>query len=70
MDERGDGEVRTRRERGHPDLTLNANDEYLRKFEARRRETDGLPEDELALEITKQRDRSRRDAGGMPFAGG
>lgn len=49
---------------------LNANDEYLRGLEERRRETGQLSPEELDLEIEKERDRSRSDAGDMPSAGG
>ena len=68
---RGKAEVRLRRERRRALIErLNANDEYLRKLEGRRRETDRLSPEELELEIEKERNRSRRDAGGMASAGG
>ena len=71
VDGRGDEEARLRRERRRVLIErLNANDEYLRKLEGRRREAGQLSPEELDLEIEKERNRSRRDVGGMPSAGG
>ena len=71
VDGRGDEEARLRRERRRVLIErLNANDEYLRKLEGRRRAAGQLSPEELDLEIEKERNRSRRDAGGMPSAGG
>ena len=71
VDGRGDEEARLRRERRQALIErLNANDEYLRKLEGRGRETGQLSPEELDLEIEKERNRSRRDAGGMASSGG
>lgn len=71
VDGRGDEEARLRRERRRALIErLNANDEYLRKLEGRRRETGQLSPEELDLEIEKERNLSRRSAGGLPSAGG
>ena len=71
VDGRGEEEARLHRERRRALIErLNANDEYLRGLEERRRETGQLSPEELDLEIEKERNRSRRDAGGMPSAGG
>ncbi len=70
-DGRGEEQARLRRERRRALIErLDANDEYLRKLEGRRRETGQLSPENLDLEIEKERNRSRRDAGGMPSAGG
>ncbi|QIN79906.1 hypothetical protein GBA65_16770 [Rubrobacter marinus] len=71
VDGRGGEGVRLRRERRRALIErLNANDEYLRRLEGRRREAGRLSPEELELEIEKERNRSRRDAGGMASAGG
>lgn len=71
VDGRGDEEARLRRERRQALIErLNANDEYLRELEGRRRAAGQLSPEELDLEIEKERNCSRRDAGGMPSAGG
>lgn len=69
VDGRGDEGARPRRERRRALIErLNANDAYLRNLEGRRRETVQLSQEDLDLEIEKER--SCRDAGGMASAGG
>ena len=71
VDGRENEEARLRRERRQALIQrLNANDEYLREIEGRRREAGQLSPEELELEIQKERNRSLRDAGGMMSAGG
>ena len=62
---RGERESRLKRERRQALIQrLNADDEYLQSLEGRRRETGQLSEEELALEIERQRNLSRRGYGG------
>ena len=71
VDGRGSEEARLRRERRQALIQrLNANDEYLRELEGCRKAAGQLSPEELDLEIEKERNRSRRDAGGMSSAGG
>ena len=58
---RGDEEARLQRDRRRALIErLNANDEYLRQLEERRREAGQLSEEERALKIEQERERNRQ----------
>ena len=71
IDGRGDEEARLRRERRRALIErLNANDEYLRELEGRRREAGQLSEEELAQEIEMERGRNLSRLGFGQAGGG